>query len=811
MGRKGRNSSRSKTGPTGRTQRIAGPDESIQFGPIRLSRWDTVVVFENLATPAEQSALQELQAAAYDPLCNEIDGYVRRIVEIIQPTDPIALLTRAYWDFLWTNVESPPEESKTSRDQHIAVQVLDYVQQLIGGIAPTSDATIQDKDYAELTDLIEKVYGRIMPHFFIARTAKLRRESGYDPALDEFKVFTEMNRTMVRGHRYQTQEIEHHLDLLEPQNGLLKLAFGIDAKELCSGLEALLRSLSRGVFEAANDMESFMEESLAAIGELKKSMGAGQLPEPALLMEQVVKENGWEQRQARILGALFGSEAFDVAKVTGWPAALVEALSMEPGKDPDYLDGEHKGWPTKVSRAVFCPFVKWKGRSFCFNLQGITDYLYRAVQKATIRARPDMSQCWADSQKRVTEELPITLLSRILRKAVALQNVHYRTCTGTQGKRDWAECDGVLIYDRHLIVVEVKSGSYTYTSADIDLSAHLQSVEELVVKPISQVNRLIDELKRQGVLELCDDAHQIIRTICMDDVDATVGCCITLDQLDFVTAQLSQVNKLNLSVGARPIWSVSLDDLRVHSDIFTNPVIFLDFVHERMRAYCCSRLMMRDELDHLGAYLHHNRYVTYVEKFKGEGPVSLSAGYRDALDRYYSAKWRGATPVVPTQEMPRRVMQIVDLLGHSQQPGRTLAARKLLALNGAARCDLAEGIDEILKLQRKLGRARPITLTGSSALTVFCDQRPRALSSFEDAVTHTLAVMDIEKAESWSVLFLRYAAEGFLERVSWKHLSTKDLREVDKNTHGDIRERLLLSRAKLTMKDHGKSGAKWIA
>ncbi len=761
-----------------------GADESFQHGPLRISRWDNVVQIENLCSEAQQEELNERFAAQYPSVCGTVDDCVAEIIKVIKTLDPINLMAQSYWHFVATRIDAQPEESKATDQQRLAIWMMNYLQDLIACTPPDRQTvSVSDEHITTLSKLVDRLYRVILGQYFLVRSAARRKEPDYDVSEDDFVVRTQMHRCVVHGCRYLSHEVLHHDDLFELQDDILRQSFGVSARGLVDGLARLLDSLTKGIFKAVEEMHSFMEESLEAVAELRKRLGDTRATDEQL-MEQVVKDNGWEERRDSLAGRLQGPDLFDVAKMTSWPERLIDELSVEPGGDSEFMKPPHPGWPIQSSSTRFQPFLKWQGRSFCFCVQRLTDNFYRAVEKAVRRTRPDLSQQWASNQKVVTEWLPFKLLRRVLDGAEWFQGVHYRTTTGAQGKRDWAEGDGLLIYDRHLIVVEVRAGSYTHSSPESDLDGHLESLANVLVKPIRQANRFIEELHQRGEVDLCNESHSVLRTIREADFDEITPCCVTLDQLDDIAATIRRLTELKLDIGDRPVWCVSIDDLRVYSDVFTNPLVFLDFVNERMRAHVQKDLQMWDELDHLGAYLDHNRYVTYSEEF--QAPVSLSAGYRDKLDRYYAAKLRGEATAPPGQEMPPRLFQIVDLLAQSKQPGRAAVAEALLCLSGDTRSELSNAIARTLELQRRKGRARPLSLTGSPRLTVFCDQSPIVSTEFDDAVDHAVAVMDIENADEWTLIHLRYAREGFLEKVRWRILNRNDLQAVDPAKHEEI-------------------------
>jgi hypothetical protein len=785
-----------------------GPDKVSQRGPMRASQWGDVVLLENLSTPEQQRQIEEHIAATYPEVCRRIDECVQRMCAILRKIHPITYLQRAYWHVISTHLGEGPEESKIEHKHLVARRLLDYGQSLIAAVGAEHGDMVSDKDVGELEKTADELFATLNPPYFIARTAVARKEPDFDEKREEFIVTAQMHYGAVRGHRYLCHEGPHIHDLLTPQSRLIEQVYGIDADMLLMGFERLLESLTKGVTKVFEDLHAFRDKTLSEFAEDPNLFSA-----IGLTQESIVdpKLQNWAEERDDIGGRLLGSDLFDVLRVTDWPEQLVADLSLKPSEDTEFgKQGTHAAWPTRLSKTRFKPFLAVGGKYFCFDVYGITDNFYRAVQRALLARRPDLTNEWRIAQQDVTENLPFELLGIILKGATVYRRVFYQTATGRTQKRDWAECDGLLIFDRHLFVIEVRSGAYVYTPPELDTEAHFRSLAEILLKPITQANRFIDELEASGKLILCDNEHNPVVTISRSDFDDITACCVTLDQLEYMACHIQDFTHLSSDVSKHPVWCVSIDDLRVYRDVFDNPLMLLDYLSERKRTQSIHSLKMHDELDHLGAYLHHNRYGTRAEKIakSPNSSISFAAGYRDELDKFFSAKWLGNECKAPTQEMPVRIRQIVDTLAQSKREGRAAAAKAILALGGEAREDLSNAIDTLLARQQELGRPRPLSLFGPIGTTVFCDQKPAFLTNFGDAVEHALAVMSIENAIDWALFHLTFSEHGLLEDVRWRFLNATDLAAMNPETLAARKARLIETRKDKTTTSMPGTGTK---
>jgi hypothetical protein len=205
-----------------------------------------------------------------------------------------------------------------------------------------------------------------------------------------------------------------------------------------------------------------------------------------------VDRYGTGLRRSRTSGQLdsfFSTISSTLQKVTRLAAnAFLEDFSWAPGQDGEFLaDGPLKGWPLRAWPIFKRPFIKLDGKYYCFDLSGLFDYFYRQLEKRVFAEESGrLKQAWINARKGVTETLPFEYLQRLLPGA---------TCFTPRSTTGWArparrlfamKTDGILVFDGHLFIVEVKSGSFTYTSPATDVDAHVQSIKNLVAAPAKQ-------------------------------------------------------------------------------------------------------------------------------------------------------------------------------------------------------------------------------------------------------------------------------------------------------------------------------------
>jgi preprotein translocase subunit SecA len=245
-----------------------------------------------------------------------------------------------------------------------------------------------------------------------------------------------------------------------------------------------------------------------------------------------------------------------------------------------------------------------------------------------------------------------------------------------------------------------------------------------------------------------------------------------------MAAQVQHLRKIGVDVGSDPIWAISLDDLRVYGDIFENhPLIFLQYVEQRMRAFQSNLIQSDDELDHLGLYLKHNHYGSYAEQLRGKSAARLTfTGYRSNIDRFFNERmFDPHFPCPLKQSIPARILQIVEFLSKSTLSGRAAISSYLLDLDEETRARIANNIENELANQPTQRRAKPFSTHTGVNLTVFCWTDSWAHRNAALAFDHARTVLIVGNDRRRLLLELGYTDAGNLKNVAWKWIDVNTI------------------------------------
>ena len=551
----------------------------------------------------------------------------------------------------------------------------------------------------------------------------------------------------------------------------LRKLFGISGEQFVTEIKKIWHALSFGIQDLSDDLKQFQRDTRDAVDRRVFDLPSDSNPNLSDLIAAVIKENAWEDRYHDIGDRLLGMHLFDVQKITALPGELLTELSWRQGEEKDFFaEGEFRGWPLRVWPVFKRPFIRLGDRYYCFDLYSLFDNIYRVMQRIILRLKPDYQETWNTIQRSQSEYLPLKYLKRLLPDAKVLKNVYYRGKTDL-GATEWCEADGLLIYDDHLFVIEARGGAFTYTSPSSDFPAYVKSLKNLVLKPAMQGRRFLDYLKTAESVPLFDSNHNRIDELRKSDFRHITICPVTLDPFTELAAQIQHLRKVGVDVGTASIWAISLDDLRGYADIFENPLLFLHYVEQRMQAFRSDVIQCHDEFDHLGLYLKHNLYSTYAKEMKDASDahrINFTA-YRLEVDKFFQARLVDSNaPCSLKQNMPARLLEIIEVLSQNNKLGRAALAAYILDIGGDWRAKIDTDIIEELARQPITKRPMPFSTHGDVKLTVYCWTEHTGPRKAAWALDHAQTLVVMHNEARRLLMELSYSPTGELQEVDWK-------------------------------------------
>lgn len=745
--------------PNKKKAKYKKPDDYFAAGPMEFARFGRVMIGRSRATQEQFEAAQGRMVAQYPVTVSEIDTLVASIAAQIARLPPDRLLQRGWWEYSAMIVGLGGKDADDS-EKLAAARMVDYVQSVIVSVKPAQYAAdVSEENWTKLKADVATLFRRLTLDYQMCLTAYRRNQNPQlDMELEEFRFRAETLWLNIRGKRYQLHERQALLDVLAPHSDILLKLFGLDAAALAAEFDKILTRLTHGLMDIARDMKELHAKSMARLDELAAKH---QDLDFEALMAKVFEDGGLAAQRDRFAGAMFGLDLFDVGKNTDLPKVMLDALSYFPGEDTElFASGEFSGWPLRIWPVMRRPFIRLNGSTYCFDIFSLFDNIYRALRRIVVELEPAYKELWNDGQKAASEELPFIYLTRLMPGARVYRPIYYRWRVGS-GPAQWHEADGILIYEDHLFVIEVKGGAFTYTSPANDLDAHLASLRALLQAPARQGIRFVDFLESAPEVSIANAEYNEIAKLRRSDFRHVTVCTITLDAFTALAARAQHLAPLGIDVGQRPLWPLSLDDLRVYADLFDNSLMFLHFAEMRVRASLSDKVNLNDEMDHFGMYITENNYTQYAEELSENADKMQFDGYTTPVNEYFSAVLRGDAPPKPRQRMPHRIVEILDLLDASNEPHRAELSSFILGGAGDWRDTLALSIENALKENKELKRARPLSSYGGMEMTQFV-WSPDAPRNAEAAIEHTRVVMLADNKTERRLVEFEYDKDGKL-------------------------------------------------
>jgi hypothetical protein len=725
-------------------------------------------------------------ADKYQEIFDDIDSHIQAASELISKMDPVNLLARSFGEYAALTL-GKTTEVELGETHAIARRMIDYVQCLIVAIPPCPDGyvDITEELWLDLKRHIASIFNNLTFHFITA-SAKRNKASDFDEDWEDIFTKAQMNWCFVKGNRHLNYLSVHLRSLLSPHNDIFNELFGITIDQFISELENIRVALTSGLFDSVIEMNRIHKEFFEKLDQDIESPPDGE-EELGAFFRRKMEEYGYKEQFDTAGEKFLGSDLFDLDKTTNLPTSVLEHLSLSPGGDKKFLyEGEFKGWPLSLWPIWNKPFLKIGDKYYCFDMYTLSDNIYRAIQKIIFQLKPQYKNIWVDRQQKMSEDLPFQMLEKLLPGAISHRNIYYTRRTGRDNALNWVECDGLLLYDDNLFIVEVKAGAFTYTPPATDAPAYIQSIKDLIFKPAEQGQRFLEYLNSAENVPIYDNDHIQIGELTIGKLRQITICCVTLDQMTLLSAKSSQLKFASGSNSISNIWNISIDDLRVYSDIFLNPLQFLHFVEQRHAASKTSLITLDDELEHIGLYIAKNHYAQFardlVSSQSKQPDLLIWTGFTSTIDKYYSDLLSGEDALPPQQPMPPLLMQILEVLARGQKPGRARVGSILLDMSEEARNSFVKSVNRSGSLTKKRGEPVPISLVDHDIqITLYTNPTTRSFREKFDLVEYVLSFMTLRQEQERLLLEIFVNQKRLVIDVDYLFVKAGDIVRYERN------------------------------
>lgn len=484
---------------------------------------------------------------------------------------------------------------------------------------------------------------------------------------------------------------------------------------------------------------------------IKASENLMELYEQKLLTDTNVKE----------FNDVYIPDYYDVEKITHWPIKLINDLTFSNGEAAHYFNRErYAGWFHVEMPYIEKPFILINGHSCVFTLNRFFDNFYRIIQQCIFSHGDSFKEQWNNNQKEVSENLPLEMLKDILPDATTYSNNYYRQCDG-----NWAENDGIVVYNNVLFLIEVKAGKYSPRSVILDPSSHENAYKDLIEKPIGQLDKIIRRLDEVGELSICDERHKEKLKIVKKDFKYIFALAIPLDALNEVA--LTYNNDYSNHGGNYVKTVIDFDDFFAYCCFFkTKPsLFFLHFMKERIMPLKIKNFRNSDEMNYLSYYIKFSHLNNTLNNFnnhdiikKHEQTMVIIPPDYDELSDFFFDFPDGTAPRLNVTDF---IYDLIAALDKCKDANKINLAFSILDLDDDNLKRIEDCTQEILRRQERNKKFSSILLDINSdknfaPILLFCNPANEEYATRQKIVMQTCATVEAQNLDSLQYLVLKF-------------------------------------------------------
>ncbi|MFE5321661.1 YecA family protein [Paenibacillus sp. NPDC056579] len=719
-----------------------------------------MIPLRNQMASDEYKSMPLQQSSEYSNVKQDIDNLIQEIKNKISSCDPLKLMNFLVSMFYMSLINKTTEFQYELEDNQ-TTRALEYVQSVL--VSSESNYTQRDDEdddsskYHEiLADIIE-LQNKIIGFYFVWTAHKLAQDENADIEVLQYIVESQISQS-IKGDRYQYYQHEHIKALIQPHDAVINELFHISADEFLEGLNKLEHSLSSGKAEAFNEFGRVFENLDAWISSGKS--------EDDYFEEMRSKDNS-----LKCVEDMFGFSLYNVKAVTGWSDDLINSLSLSLNENKTFFSGEFAGWPITDLPVHKKPFIKIENTSYCFDYYSLFDNIYRVMQKTIRELKPSYVNDWSHIQQHASEVMVENLMKKLLPGCQTYRDNYYPKGNSL---KDCAENDILIVYDNVLLIVEVKAGSFVYTPAITDYDAHVKSFKALIEKADYQCERTLNYIDSHPSALIYDRERNKKVDLNFSDFSDVFTVCVTVDNFNEFAAKAEKLSFIKL--GSDSI-SISIDDLRVYTDIFESPLNFLHYFKQRKKAVQTSQLSLNDELDHLGLYLDRNMYTLDAEELESEAQF-VAMGFREGIDNYFASLHNKKLNFEkPRQYIPNRIQEIIDYMSRNNVPQRHTFSTFLLDCDYPTRDSFANAIDYSLVRQRQISRMNQVSTYGEVRYSLFVHQPQITAMSEQERMSYIFANMLMHNERDRLCIDLYYGDDDQFINVKFNIVTSSEIPE----------------------------------
>lgn len=745
-------------------------DEVFNAGPFTVRRAGRYTEIVSNWPAGEHEKMLQRARAERPKLKTAIDEDIKRLAELLGTYDPIPLIGALY---LQNGVFDAEEYSEPS---HEGVEAyVEYLQSLALAVPQMGTAPPDRKEGLEASSLVKRIFENYEWYLHLEFTDAKRKDWEY-----QIRFMLLMRFLKLRGSSYEQHQRELILELFGEHDEFLAQRVGLTAAQIMAATDEVERQFVdamnaqlEGMMKARElHRRFFSQPDITAANFIPRSREFGERIDSA--DREIIKRG-------------FTTDPTKIQPNADLPTSLLDRLSAGEGENRPFLEDEKSnGWPVADSVIYRKPLIRRGDQYYCPNPVLLFRKLDRIIE-SWIREDPAYyGDKFAKKRGKLVERKAVDYFNKLLPGGSYHSNLYY-SAPATDGKVERFETDGIITWDRALLIVESKAAGIDVPARRGALSGLREALKEIVRTAFEQGIRTRRYIESAPTVTFEDEHGAPVLTVSRADYDDVFIVNVTLESLGFFSAGIHLLKEMGLLTGSPWPWSVFLNDLRVISEIFETGSDFIAFLRSRVNVPDLPQFFVGDELDFLMAYLKDGARLADVN-LDAIGLFNLH-GYTVALDRYYSfLNGSVESGEKPLTETPAFVQSLVEMIERHRRPGFLRVTLALLQMDRATMRWMAREAEAALTNVRSKGRRDQLVLRSPDLKTVIVTYFARSWSSAD--VEEKLAEVKLRKynarADRWITIFLTV---GSTEVAVHDHVDQNEPWQHDHALESTITER----------------------
>lgn len=642
-------------------------DECFDIGGVRVERHGRFVLMQNTRTQEQQEVFNRAVEENFPLEKQKFSDLVDTAIDAIIHCDPVLLLRLGYLAVSLNRIWHGDDE------EEIRTRELEFVQSIL-----VTHKSIPDLNEGleamrmhcfHALHAVEEMYLGLIPFSIYYRHMASQLTDNED--IVGFIADTQMM-YLVRGSRDVHFHERYFALLLKPHDSTFRSRFGMSAEDIIQGISLLAKHLFY-------DGISLLRKYAKVMRNIDRNHS------------HKTSESLYLKQHEEFVNQVEDIERFNVGKITGWDCKLMEALALPLAETNAQFTYDYQFWPIDDLPIKDKPFVHIGEYYYCFDYYSFVDNIYRALFNV-IRVG-DRTGIWSKPQTAAIEGAVGEVFSNLLPGCQQLRNVLYNP-TGRLG--DDAELDLVVFAPGMTFVVEAKGVWLQHGSPLLNFEKVRAFYENGIAKASKQSARFKSYLENTDNVVFRDANGDEVWRGNRDSLGKICRMCVTVDSENTMTTSTMRLK--DISIDARGLVCISLDDFLIYERYFDSPMMFLAYMDYRCDQTQYDYISTADELEYLGLFIRGRKEAErFLELCRGDAVLHTN-DYCHELDAFFQSL-DDPSFKKPEVYMPRGVKKLMDDIWRTSIPDKARLAVYLTSLDMRCKDWLSDKVEDELTLQ----------------------------------------------------------------------------------------------------------------